>query len=473
VCAGFALTGAGPSDELADRKEKEKMSVRSLTARRLTRCAVTVMLGVSAAGILSAQGGGGPRGGPNPTDPGPRSGPVSAGDPLPGLSPSLLAAFTSGQGLFEDVEGVTDDGLGPRFNSNSCVSCHIQPAPGGSSPATNPLLQFANSQNRLPAFIQANGPVREARFIRNPDGTPDGGVHALFTIAGRPDTPSGCNLVQEDFSNASNISTRIPTPTFGLGLVEAIPDSVLVRNLASSGGAALGIRGRLNRNGNDGTVTRFGWKAQNKSLLMFSGEAYNVEMGITNLLFNNERDDTTNCSPVGSPTDIFNLGGFVDDAVFDGMNGFSNFMRFLAPPARGPIDNTVVQGSNQFVNVGCARCHTATLQTGASPFPQLANQTIHPYSDFAIHNMGPGLADQVSQGLASGDEFRTAPLWGLGQRLFFLHDGRTSDLVEAIRAHSSPGNRQFPPSEANAVVRNYFALSASDQQAVLNFLRSL
>jgi CxxC motif-containing protein (DUF1111 family) len=145
------------------------------------------------------------------------------------------------------------------------------------------------------------------------------------------------------------------------------------------------------------------------------------------------------------------------------------------------MDNTLVQGSNQFFNVGCARCHTVTLKTGASPFPPLANQTIHPYSDFAIHHMGPGLADGVSQGLAGGDEFRTAPLWGLGQRLYFLHDGRTSDLLQAIRQHAAPttgptatsGNSQYPPSEASTAVKNFFNLSSSDQQAVLNFLRSL
>ncbi len=409
--------------------------------------------------------------GNNPSDPGPRGGPPAAGGPVAGLSniATLYAAFNAGAANFQEVEDVAHNGLGPRFNSNSCVSCHIQPATGGSSP------------DRLPFFIQPNGPVREARFIRKPDGTPDGGVHALFTIGGRPDQPSGCNLAQEDFSHASNIIFRIPTPTFGLGLIEAIPDSTLVQNLASSGGASLGITGRLNRNGNDGTVTRFGWKAQNKSLLLFAGEAYNVEMGISNLLFNTERDESTNCSPVAPPNSIFNLGGLVDSAVFDDINAFANFMRFLAPPDRGPIDNTVVQGSNQFVNVGCARCHTVTLQTGASPFPPLANQTIHPYSDFAIHHMGPGLADGVSQGLAGGDEFRTAPLWGLGQRLFYLHDGRTTNLLEAIREHASSSSSptpsstssQYPPSEANAVVKNFFNLSSSDQQAVLNFLRSL
>ncbi len=408
-------------------------------------------------------------------DPGVRSGPAGAGGSLSGLSSTYGAVFNQGLSKFQASEAVSD-GLGPRFNSNSCVSCHAFPAAGGSSPFSNPQVNFANSQNTLPSFITASGPVREARFVRNADGTPDGGVHALFTIGGRSDTPSGCNLVQENFAaqvSANNVIFRIPTPTFGLGLIEAIPDSTLAQNLASSGGAAFGIAGRLNRNGNDGTVTRFGWKAQNKSLVIFSGEAYNVEMGISNLLFVNERDETTNCSPHPAENDTFNVGGYTDSAVFDDVTNFANFMRFLAPPAPAPTNNQIVQGSNQFFNVGCARCHTVTLQTGASPFPALANQTIHPYSDFAIHHMGPGLADGVSQGLAGGDEFRTAPLWGVGQRIFFLHDGRTTDLVQAIRAHSSAANGQYPASEANTVVNNFFHLSPGDQQAVLAFLRSL
>jgi Di-haem oxidoreductase, putative peroxidase len=246
---------------------------------------------------------------PSPTfssvsDPGPRGGAPGSGSPVPGLSAAQMAAFTDGQVRFQAVETVSPNGLGPRFNSNSCSSCHLQPAVGGSSPSSNPQVAFANSRNRLPSFIHANGPVREARFIKNSDGSADGGVHDLFVIAGRSDVPSGCNISQEDFSNTSNISMRIPTPTFGLGLIEAIPDATLVQNLAnnSSTKSQLGISGRLNRNGNDGSVTRFGWKAQNKSLTIFAGEAYNVEMGVTNLLFPNERDDTPGCSPVASPT---------------------------------------------------------------------------------------------------------------------------------------------------------------------------
>jgi CxxC motif-containing protein (DUF1111 family) len=409
-------------------------------------------------------------------DPGPRGGAPAAGGPISGLTPALQAVFTTGQTNFQEVEDVPTGGLGPRFNSTSCSSCHFQPAIGGSSPASNPQVAFANSQNRLPSFITAKGPVREVRFISNPDGTPDGGVHDLFTIAGRSDTPQGCNLQQPDFSNSSNIIYRTPTPTFGLGLIEAIQDTTLIQNVAQSASQRLGIAGTLNRNGNDGTVTRFGWKAQNKSLLMFSGEAYNVEMGITNLLFNTERDETPDCSPLAPPNSYWNIGGLVDQKVFDDITNFANFMRFLAAPTRAvaaTADNTVVEGSNQFVNVGCANCHTPTLQTGANPFPGLANQTIHPYSDFALHHMGPGLADHISQGLAAGDQFRSAPLWGLGQRLFFLHDGRETDLMKVIADHASNANSQFPASEANQVVQNFNNLSSSDQQAILNFLRSL
>jgi CxxC motif-containing protein (DUF1111 family) len=412
-------------------------------------------------------------------DPGPRGGAPNAGAPLAGLSPIQLATFIEGKTRFQEVEAVSN-GLGPRFNSNSCSSCHALPAMGGSSPNANPQIAFANSQNQLPTFVQANGPVREARFIKKPDGTPDGGVHALFVIAGRPDAPAGCNLTQEDYSNTANIAMRIPTPTFGLGLIEAIPDATLVQNLAANSGlkTQLGISGKLNRNGNDGTVTRFGWKAQNKSLTIFAAEAYNVEMGITNLLFPNERDDTAKCSPAASPQDGFNLTS-PGPAALDDVSAFAAFMRFLAPPTSAPsaastADPTVANGAFLFATVGCAACHTMTLQTGPSSLgAPLSNQTIHPFSDFAVHGMGPGLADQVSQGLAGGDEFRTAPLWGLGQRLFFLHDGRTDDLMEAIADHASRGNQQFPASEANAVIRNFSGLSDSGQQAILNFLRSL
>jgi CxxC motif-containing protein (DUF1111 family) len=126
-----------------------------------------------------------------------------------------------------------------------------------------------------------------------------------------------------------------------------------------------------------------------------------------------------------------------------------------------------------FGDIGCAACHTPTLHTGKSSVEALRNKEVHLYSDLVVHNMGPGLADDVSQGSAAGDEFRTAPLWGLGKRIFFLHDGRTKDLIEAIQAHAGFGGGRYVPSEANQVVAQYNRLSEIDKQHLLNFLRSL
>src|SRR5689334_15176029 len=235
-------------------------------------------------------------------DPGVRGGGPDAGGPIFGLTANQQAFFDQGKDDFNEVEEVAD-GLGPVMNLDSCGGCHAQPASGGSSPAVNPQVTFATKRgadNKLPSFIRLNGPVREARFVKNPDGTADGGVHALFTIQGRDDAP-GCVLAQPDFATQvanRNVIFRIPTPTFGAGLIEEITDTTILVNRSrdSSTKSAFGISGRVNRNGNDGTITRFGWKAQNVSLTVFSGEAYNVEMGISNEVFGNERDQTPSCS---------------------------------------------------------------------------------------------------------------------------------------------------------------------------------
>jgi CxxC motif-containing protein (DUF1111 family) len=127
----------------------------------------------------------------------------------------------------------------------------------------------------------------------------------------------------------------------------------------------------------------------------------------------------------------------------------------------------------QFTNVGCVHCHTPTLRTGDATVAALANKAVNLFSDLALHAMGPGLADDILQGAARGDEFRTAPLWGLGKRIFFLHDGRTDDLLEAIEAHRSSGNSSFEPSEANDVIDKFNRLDERETQDLLNFLRSL
>ena len=427
---------------------------------------------------------------PVATDPGVRGGVSAAGAPLPGLTANQLALFSAGQGVFQEVEGITD-GLGPRMNLDSCGGCHAQPAVGGTSPLVNPQVAFATSggaTNALPSFISANGPVREVRFVRNPNGTPDGGVHSLFTIGGRSDA-SGCDLAQPDFATAvarHNAIFRIPTPVFGAGLIEQIPDSAILANQATNASIkhALGIRGRVNivlagnaasgqpnLNGNDGTVARFGWKAQNKSLLLFAGEAYNVEMGITNELFQTERDETSTCQFAPTPNNVTNADAQTAADALSDIEKFALFMRFLAPPAPSPDTpggaSSISNGSMLFAHVGCDQCHTPTLTTGDSTVAALSNQRVNLYSDLLIHDMGVGLADGVSQGGAGPREFRSAPLWGLGQRMFFLHDGRTSNLVSAIRSHQSVG------SEANGVIANFLGLNENQKQDLLNFLRSL
>ena len=439
-----------------------------------------------------------------PTDPGVRAGAAGAGNPLPGLTADETAFFRDGLARFADIEVVTggsNNGLGPRFNSNQCLSCHAQPAAGGSSPARNPLIGVATlngARNVMPWFITPNGPIREARFKRNPNGTNDGGVHDLFVITGRTDA-AGCNIAQPGFLPAGNplsgqggnpnLSFRIPTPVFGAGLIEAISDSAILANMQANASlkAGLGISGHpnahlsgnANRSANDGTITRFGWKAQNKSLLMFASEAYNVEMGITNQLFPQERDETPGCLFNATPEDTINFtpGSTPpsNTAVLSDIEAFADFMRMLAPPTPAPSTPSTVNGRTIFTRTGCAHCHTPSFTTGkmiasgssTNPSAALSNQTANLFSDILVHHMGKGLADGITQGGAGPDEFRTAPLWGVGQRVFFLHDGRTGNLVEAIEAHRSPG------SEANKVIDRFNRLPARERQDIINFLRSL
>jgi CxxC motif-containing protein (DUF1111 family) len=473
-----------------------------------------------AAGILQAQ-----------VDPGPRGGAASAGNYYSSLSASEQMFFTEAQVRFQEIDSVSGNlagepgsGLGPTFNGNSCAMCHAQPAVGGSSPGlkspqnpiANPQVALATldgANNSVPPFISASGPVREARFITvaGPNAASqsnaqlDGGVHGLYTIQGRKDAV-GCNISQPNFARQlanHNVIFRIPTPIFGLGLVENTPDSALAANLAANAGQknALGIAGALNTFGNDGTVTRFGWKAQNKSLMIFAGEAYNVEQGVANEVFMNERSATPGCVFNSTPEDasviVYNGGqtGTVSEMSSDVVN-FAAFMRLSAAPTPTTSLTSEKNGQRLFTTTGCALCHSPSLTTGASPYTGMSNVTYQPYSDFAIHHMGSNLADGIVQGQAGPDQFRTAPLWGVGQRLFFLHDGRTSDLLQAIEAHEGPGgscaisqsSQQFNAnsesfqtstqnracgSEANDVIGNFNGLRSLEKQDILNFLRSL
>ena len=472
----------------------------------------------------------------------------SSGNALPNLTLNQFNFWESGMSKFGDIASVVGappgvnnpeplKGLGPRFNGNSCFMCHSQPSIGGSSPGQgtplfngNPQITVANAHgagNLVPSFVpnRPNGPVLEARFPRTTDSTGnplnvlDGSVQQLYTIKGRTDAPPVCNITQPNFPAAvtnNNVIFRVPTPTFGMGFIETVPDNTLVANLLANASNTFGVGGHLNTNGNDQTVTRFGWKAQNASMLMFTGEASNVEMGVTNELFPFERragdcasnttpedfttpnNQTISTNPVVVASDIELQSFFMFANTAPAQCDFSSQAPNGIPQCLG-LSPAAVDGKTQFNAAGCNTCHTPTLTTGPSIFTDLNNATFSPFSDFALHHMGSKLADGVTQGAAGPDEFRTAPLWGAGQRLFFLHDGRTNNLVDVIEQfHMSPTtdcvkvtgvgetfilNGQtitipaaastFCGSESNAIVTKFNQLTCTQQQDVILFLRSL
>jgi len=486
-----------------------------------------------------------------PIDPGVRGGPPGAGGPIPDIQVNEFALFKEGllranelESTCEacaDIQPGTDNGqdpllqtitnsagLGARFNGDQCTICHSQPAIGGSGgflvpnpqdPVAehrrpeNPMFDLIphrkGQTNTVPSFIKQYGPIREARFILKPDGTPDGGVHQLFTVVGRTDDPfiPDCTaqvLPQPDFETQvknKNIVFRIPLQLFGMGLIDSIQDrEILARHAATAGyRTANGIKGMPNTSGNDGTITRFGWKAQNKSLTLFSGEAYNVEMGVTNELFPQATEENPLCNGPQKPHPNDVTRTATDDLKNEGFNNplhimsdwmqFSLFMRFLDAPQPADLTASAKRGQDLFgtgpdkPGIGCAACHTPQMRTAPVMMSAaLQDKPVNLYSDLLVHNMGYKLADNITQGAAKGDMFRTTPLWGLGKRIFFMHDGRTDNLLEAIREHASPAGCNdkagcpkggYPPSEANTVIKRFEALSTNAKQAILDFLRSL
>ena len=470
-------------------------------------------------------------------DPGPRPNPATAiPNPVPGLNNNEVALFNESLLRVSELEGTCDTcvqqpqgglpsdpdpnnpfsplqlinsaGMGPVFNADQCFTCHFQPTIGGTATKHNPAQVIAHrlgGTNVVPSFEEPDGAFREVRFKFNRDGSRDGGVHSLFTVKGREDAP-GCKLEQPDFEKEvakRNVAYRIPLQLFGLGLIEAIQDRDIKANMKADQEIkrALGIAGHPNIVANNGTISRLGWKAQNASLTMFAGEAYNVEMGISNDLFPISRSEEPNCNLA---YEAFDIPRTDDDRYNNPLKMmpawlmFTEFMRFVDAPQPARQTQHTAHGKELFNKVGCALCHTPAFKTPGVADPKSPAQEIGPatialrgkqvnlYSDLLVHHMGATLADNVVQGNAGPDEFRTTPLWGLGQRLFFLHDGRTSDLSVAIRDHASQrfsdggdnpskdrDSFRYGPSEANAVVERFESLSEIDKQAILDFLRSL
>ncbi|HVT13079.1 MAG TPA: di-heme oxidoredictase family protein [Fimbriimonadaceae bacterium] len=367
--------------------------------------------------------------------------PPPLGAPLQGLSQLELQQFNDGRNFFTRNARIAD-GLGPVFNGVACAECHHAGAPGGAGADLG-----VSRVTRIGAIVDGaysdlteyGGPLLQSRSLRE------------FL----PGYPVPGEVVP---SQAQFVAHRITQPLFGDGLIEAIPDQTIVD--LSHVPQPDGIQGEPNMVLNPETgsveVGKFGWKAQISTLHWFASDALVNEIGITNPLFPNENLPQGHTIPPGADTvaDPEDRG--------QGVAAATNFMRFLAPPPRGLGIN--VRGSQLFGTLHCASCHTPSLRTGPSSSPALANKVVQLYSDLLLHHMGPGLADHIEQGQASGDQFRTAPLWGLLRRPFWLHDGRANTVDAAIRAHGG---------EAAISASRYAALSARDRQNLLSFLAGL
>jgi CxxC motif-containing protein (DUF1111 family) len=362
------------------------------------------------------------------------------GSPLPGITARELELFRLGREDFLEVE-TPEEGLGPTFNGTSCAQCHNIPAVGG----TSAILE-----------VRAGRRDADGKFYAPPGGTL---VH-LFSVA-----PHTCQVSVYDEANV--IAHRISIPLFGVGLVEAIPDATLLALEDPEDKNGDGIRGRAAIIEDVATgkrrVGRFGWKAQQATLLAFAADAYFNEMGITNDLFHNEgvlretRAKPSPCDATSASEDVRN-----PRTGLRGIDDFENFLKLLAPPPRGAITSEVTRGERVFTDIGCAGCHIPQLETGPSSNPLFDRKPVKLFSDVLLHNIGTG--DGIEQAAARGDEIRTPSLWGLRFRRPLLHDGSAASLEQAISRHQR---------EAAGASERFAGLPAEQKSELLAFLRSL
>jgi len=371
------------------------------------------------------------------------------GDPLPGVTAAERDAFGNGRIAFATAE-TPAEGLGPVFNDVSCVACHLGPGSAVGGNTTRTETRFGRSVNGLFDPLAALG----GSLIQSQGIGKDGVLK-----------PHGCasvRFVGETVPSAATVQAqRRTTPLFGLGLVDATPDSTfqqLAADEARSTPATAGITNSVARveAQQQNLIGRFGWKAQNATLHVFAGDAYLNEMGITNPTFPDE-----NC-PQGDCSNLVCLAAPEPNDDGDDVDAFTDFMSLLAPPPPGPAPPDGA-GQATFKRIGCADCHTQTLTTGPNASAALDRVMFHPYSDFLLHDMGT-LGDGITQGNATGTLMRTAPLWGLRTQATLLHDGRATTVTDAIHAHAGQG----------AAARAAFdALNATQQSKLLAFLASL
>jgi CxxC motif-containing protein (DUF1111 family) len=368
------------------------------------------------------------------------------GDPLPNMLPAEFERFRIGLDDFLEME-TAEEGLGPAFNGASCAICHSVPAVGGVSPVSEVRAAYQDPQGGIRPLALSDGSAADTLFH-------------LFSIP-----THGCQPMLPPEANI--IARRIPIPTFGAGLVEAIDDETIRSLEDPSDRNADGISGRAAIVVDLGTgasrVGRFGWKAQHATLRTFSADAYRNEMGITNELFPTELavgvspEAMRRCDPIPDPEDLTD-----PRTGLSAIDNFEAFLRFLAPPGRGPIDDRVRAGESTFRAIGCAACHVPVLETGESRHPLFHRQRVALFSDLLLHDVATG--DLIPQASALPQEIRTPSLWGLRVRRPFLHDGSASTVEAAIERHGG---------EADGVTQRFRTLDPAARTSLLAFLNSL
>lgn len=371
-------------------------------------------------------------------------GPPPVGGPLPGLTVAEQQRFNDGRAEFLQNEN-PQTGLGPVFNGVSCVQCHGAGAPGGASIdlGVSVVTRIGGVVNSAYSDLEnVGGALIQARSLRE--------IIPSYPVA-REVVPA----------QASIVGRRITTPIFGNGLIEAIPHSTILAAQDPADANQDGISGRANILFNPETRTkevgRFGWKCQVSSVHLFAGDAYRNEMGITSPSFPTEVLPQGRAIPPGA-----DLVADPEDVNGNAVARLTDFMRLTAAPA--PLTAGSPEARALFASTGCASCHTPTMTTGANAVAALANKQVNLYSDLLLHDMGTQLADGIRQGLASGTEFRTAPLWGVRFRRFLLHDGRAQTVDQAVRLHGG---------EATNSISRYLGLTPANRTTLLNFVQGL
>ncbi|HFQ5312114.1 c-type cytochrome [Vibrio vulnificus] len=429
-----------------------------------------------------------------------KEGPNAFSLPAANLPMSKRLDFSVGNSFFRNpwvsAPASTDarDGLGPLFNTNGCQNCHIKDGRGhppekGDSHSVSMLVRLsipALTAEQKKAVI-TSGVIPEPTYggqlqdFALQDQKPEGQISIRYsdvpvtfsdgtTVVLRKPTVEIRDLAYGEMHPQTLLSARVAPPMIGLGLLESIAEETLLQWADEDDLNQDGISGKLNKVWDVQTqslaIGRFGWKAGQPTLMQQNAAAFNGDLGLTSHLFPQEnctdRQDLCRKLPNGGSPEV-------SDNILDFVEFYS---QHLAVPIRRNVNAPQVKlGETLFVQSGCESCHKQTVKTAKrEALPALSEQTIHPYTDLLLHDMGPGLADNRPEYLANGQEWRTPPLWGIGytqevnDHTYFLHDGRARNLMEAVLWHGG---------EAEAAKQNVLKMSAKERDALIAFLNSL